>query len=190
MDISAFEHRPKVLVKNTEKFRSITLGRFKLQDSLEHMPASLDALVQDLNQTENFQFPILQQMKRYRKIVKSKKPEALKFLTRKGVFCYEYFQTLKEMKKAKHLPTKDGFYSELNDQEISESDYAFAQKVFSFFKCKNVADYMMLYCSLDVALLCETFLQYRKMVMQHFKLDPTYYLGKTFTIFCFHCFLL
>ena len=43
-------------------------------------------------------------------------------------------------------------------------------------------DYMMLYCSLDVALLCETFLQYRKMVMKHFDLDPAYYIGNT----CLH----
>ena len=174
------KYEMKVLAKNSEKFRAVTMGKFKLQDSLEHMPASLDTLVQDLNQTENFQFPILRQMKRYQKIPKSEKSKALKLLTRKGIFCYEYFQTLKEMKKAKHLPNKDGFYSELNDQEISETDYTFAKEVFSFFKCKNVADYMMLYCSLDVALLCETFLQYRRMVMQHFELDPVYYLGKKF----------
>ena len=59
-----------------------------------------------------------------------------------------------------------------------EADYFHAQEVFKSFKSKNVADHMMLYCSLDVVLLCEAFLQYRKMVMEHFQLDPVYYLGK------------
>ena len=169
---------PKVLAKNSEKFRTLTLGKFKLQDSLEHMPASLDALVQDLKKSHNFNFPIVRQMERYKKIPARQKPKALQFLTRKGVFCYEHFQSLEEMKKSKILPSRQGFYSELNEQNISESDYKFAKDVFKLFKCKNVADYMMLYCSLDVALLCEAFLQYREMVMTHFELDPAYYLGK------------
>ena len=171
------KNKPRVLPKNAEKFRTLTLGRFKIQDSLEHIPASLDALVRDLNQTKDFTFPILQQMERYKKLSTGKKRKGMDFLKRKGVFCYEYFQSLEDMKNAKQLPSQDGFYSELTEESISDIDYKFAQDVFRFFKCKNVADYMMLYCTLDVFLLCETFLQYRKMVMTHFELDPAYYLG-------------
>ena len=174
---------PRVLPRNSEKFRTLTLGRFKLQDSLEHMPASLDALVQDLKNSENFSFPVVRQMKRFKKIPARQKPKALRCLTRKGVFCYEHFQSLEEMKKAKNLPDHESFYSELNEKNITESDYTFAKDVFRLFKCKNVADYMMLYCSLDVALLCEAFIQYRKMVMTHFELDPAYYLGKNVILF-------
>ena len=178
MNANKYHRRPDVLAKNSEKFRTLTIGRFKLQDSLEHMPASLDTLVQDLKNKEKFNFPILRQMKRYKKMTARQKPKALKLLTRKGVFCYEHFQSLEEMDKAQNLPTREEFYSELNEKHISELDYAHAKNVFTFFKCKNVTDYMMLYCSLDVVLLCETFLQYRKMVMEHFQLDPAYYLGK------------
>ena len=178
MNANKYYRRPDVLAKNSEKFRTLTIGRFKLQDSLEHMPASLDTLVQDLKNKEKFNFPILRQMKRYKKMTARQKPKALKLLTRKGVFCYEHFQSLEEMDKAQNLPTREEFYSELNEKHISELDYAHAKNVFTFFKCKNVTDYMMLYCSLDVVLLCETFLQYRKMVMEHFQLDPAYYLGK------------
>ena len=182
LNMSKYDPRdwPQVLARNSEKFRTLTLGRFKLQDSLEHMPASLDALVQDLKNSNNFTFPIVRQMERYKKIPARQKARALQFLTRKGVFCYEHFQSLEEMKKAKILPNRDGFYSELNETNISETDYKFAKDVFKLFKCKNVADYMMLYCSLDVALLCEAFLQYRKMVMTYFELDPAYYLGKKY----------
>ena len=178
LNVSKFKQNPKVLAKNSEKFRTLTLGKFKIQDSLEHISGSLDAPVQDLNQTSNFTFPILQQMERYKKIPVRQKSKALKLLKRKGVFCYEHFQSLQEMKKSRNLPSKDSFYSELNEEHITEADYSHAQEVFKSFKCKNVVDYMMLYCSLDVVLLCEAFLQYRKMVMEHFQLDPVYYLGK------------
>ena len=67
--------------KNSEKFRTLTLGKFKIQDSLEHISVSLVlvlALVQDLNQTSNFSFPILQQMERFKKIPARQKSKALK----------------------------------------------------------------------------------------------------------------
>ena len=69
LNVSKFKQNPKVLAKNSEKFRTLTLGKFKIQDSLEHISGSLDALVQDLNQTSNFTFPILQQMERYKKFL-------------------------------------------------------------------------------------------------------------------------
>lgn len=168
---------PKILAKNSERFRTLTLGKFKIQDSLEHMPASLDALVKDLNQTENFTFPIVRQMQCYKKLKWRQKQKGLSMLTRKGIFCYEYYNTFQEIKAATSMPPIEAFYSTLNEESISESDYKFAQKMFKYFKCENMLDYMMLYCSLDVFLLCETFLQYRRMVMQHFDLDPAYYIG-------------
>ena len=73
LNVDRFKRRVKVLAKNSEKFRTLTLGKFKIQDSLEHISASLDALVQDLNQTSNFSFPILQQMERLKKFPPAKK---------------------------------------------------------------------------------------------------------------------
>ena len=164
LNVSQFKKNPKVLSKNSKKFRTLTSGKFKIQDSLEHISASLDALVKDLNQTSNFTFPILQQMERLKKNPACQKSKALKLLKRKGVFCYEHFQSLQEMNKSQNLPSKDSFYSELNEEHITEADYSHAQEVFKLFKCKNVSDYMMLYYSLDVVLLCEAFPQFRKMV--------------------------
>ena len=106
LNVFRFKRIPKVLAKNSEKFRTLTLGKFKIQDSLEHISASMDALVQDLNQTSNFSFPILQQMERFKKIPAHQKSKALKLLKRNGVFCYEHFQSLKEMKKSRNLPSK------------------------------------------------------------------------------------
>ena len=176
-------YKPKVLAKNSEKYRTLTLGRFIIQDSLEHMPASLDALVKDLNQTENFTFPIVRQMQRFVNLKWRLKKKGLTMLTRKGIFCYEHYTSFHQIKAATSVPPIDAFYSTLNEDSISESDYKFAKNMFRYFKCQNMLDYMMLYCSLDVALLCETFLQYRKMVMKHFDLDPAYYVGNIIIIY-------
>ena len=178
----AHQFPPQVLAKNSERFRTLTIGRFKIQDSLDHMSASLDSLVKDLNQTENFTFPIVKQMKRFKKLRARQRKKGLSMLTRKGIFCYEHFKSFKQLQAADKLPPKEAFYSTLNEEAISDEDYEFANSMYKYFKCKNVLDYMMLYCCLDVALLCETFLQYRRMVMQHFELDPAWYLG-TFLIF-------
>ena len=168
---------PRILAKNGERFRTLTLSRFIIQDSLEHMPASLEALVKDLNQTENFTFPIVRQMRRYEQLRWRKRKKGLEMLTRKGIFCYEHYDNFEQIKTATSIPPIDAFYSTLNEESISKSDYNFAKNMFKYFNCKNMLDYTMLYCSLDVALLCETFLQYRKMVMKHFDLDPSYYIG-------------
>ena len=87
---------PEVLARNSEKFRTLTFGKFKIQDSLEHISASLDALVQDLNQTSNFSFPILQQMKRFQKIPIRQKSKAFKLLKRKGIFVTSIFNHYKK----------------------------------------------------------------------------------------------
>ena len=185
-EIRHIKKRFKVLAKNGERFRTLTLGRFKIQDSLEHMPASLDALVKDLGQLENFEYPIVQQMSRFQRLKPRRRKKGLKMLTRKGIFCYEHYASLHELQSASALPPREAFYSTLNEEAVSESDYQFAKDMYAFFQCANVLDYMMLYCSLDVALLCETFLQYRKMVRRHFHLDPAHYLGKAkFAVFYF-----
>ena len=176
-------YEPKILAKNSERFRTLTLGRFIIQDSLEHMPASLDALVKDLNQTENFTFPIVQQMQRFQKLKWRQRKKGLSMLTRKGIFCYEHYTSFQQIKAATSVPPIDAFYSTLNEESISTTDHNFVKDMFKYFKCENMLDYMMLYCSLDVALLCETFLQYRKMVMKHFDLDPAYYIGNIFLLF-------
>ena len=167
----------KVLARNQEKFRSITIGRFSIRDSLEHIPSSLDSLMRDLCKDQSFSFPILRQFEQYVKLPQRKKRKGLKLLKRKGVYPYEHFTSYEALKKG-GFPPKDAFYSRLNEAHISDEDHKHGQKVFKFFRCNTMDDYMKLYCGLDVILLAEIFMRYREMVMHHFKLDPVYYLGK------------
>ena len=58
-------------------------------------------------------------------------------LLRKGVYPYEYMDSWKRFKE-ESLPDKESFYSELNNEHITDEYYAHAQKVWDTFKIKNL----------------------------------------------------
>ena len=55
------------------------------------------------------------------------------------------------------LPPKRSFYSELNLEDISDEDYAHAQKVRDVFESKNMGEYHDLYVQSDTLLLADIF---------------------------------
>ena len=57
--------------------------------------------------------------------------EKLKLAKRKGVFPYDWFNSIDKL-KYKKLPTKDEFFSLLNEEGISDEEYVFALKVWDF----------------------------------------------------------
>ena len=65
-------------------------------------------------------------------------------LLRKGVFPYDHINSLEKLKETR-LPSKEAFYSKLNDEHISEEDYQHAQKVWDTFKMKTMREYHDLY---------------------------------------------
>ena len=58
-------------------------------------------------------------------------------LLRKGVYPYEYMDNWERFDETT-LSNKKGFYSELDLKDITNKDYAYAQKVFEEFKVKNL----------------------------------------------------
>ena len=130
----------------------------------------------DLCKDETFTFPLLKQFDPYKKLSARQKVIGLKLLQRKGVYPYEYFSSYESIKNAQFPPVA-AFYSSLREADITPEDHVHGKKVFKFFKCKNMDDYMKLYCGLEVILLAEIFVKYRELVINHFELDPIYYLG-------------
>ena len=93
-------------------------------DSCKFMAASLDSLVNNLPKDA------FNNVKRYYK------GDKLSLLTRKGVYPYEYMNSLEKLKETK-LPPKEVFYSRLNDEGISDEDYQHARKVWETFEMKK-----------------------------------------------------
>ncbi|CAH3155093.1 unnamed protein product, partial [Porites evermanni] len=95
-------------------------------------------------------------------------------LTRKGVYPYDYVSSLNKLSETQ-LPPKEEFYSQLNDEDISDEDYQHAIKVWNTFECKTIRDYHNLYLKSDVLLLADVFENFRKTCLKHYKLDPVHY---------------
>ena len=92
-------------------------------------------------------------------------------LLRKDVYPYEYMDSWERFYETA-LPNKKPFYSELNLEDITDKDYAHAQKVFEELKLKNFGDYHDLYVESNTLLLADVFKNFRNKCIEIYQLDP------------------
>ena len=92
---------------------------------------------------------------------------------RKGVFPYEFIKSLADYEEIQ-LPPIDGFYSSLNDEEITEEEYNHARQVWDAFHCTSMGDYSDVYLKVDVVLLADIFENFRNLCLQVYKLDTAW----------------
>ena len=96
-------------------------------------------------------------------------------LLRKGVYPYEYRDSWERFDETS-LPDKKYLSSELNLEDISDSDYNHAQKVLEEF-CTDVGDYHDLYVQCDTLLLADVFEKFRDKCINIYGLDPSHFLS-------------
>jgi len=95
-------------------------------------------------------------------------------LCRKNVYPYDWANRLKKLDHPT-LPPKKEFYSRLNDEHISEEDYAHAQKVWKEFEMTSFRDYHNLYNKSDVLILADVFENFTELCIDNYGLDPVWY---------------
>ena len=93
----------------------------------------------------------------------------------KGVYLYEYTDDWEKLKKTL-LPKKEGFYSHLNMEGITDADHTHTKRVFEDFKIKHVGEYHHLYVQNNPLLLADVFENFRNMCLKKYELDPTRFL--------------
>ncbi|XP_071575611.1 uncharacterized protein [Temnothorax nylanderi] len=100
--------------------------------------------------------------------------EDLDLLTRKGVFPYEYVDSVDKLRETE-LPPREVFYSSLTDETASESDYEHATRVWRRFRVRDLGEYSDLYLKTDVLLLADIFENFRDTCVASYGLDPAHY---------------
>ena len=144
-----------VLPFNSEHFRTVSFNSFQICDSLQFLSASLDALASDLYDSKH-SYPLLQQSKILKPFNGEEKSKRLNLIKQgKSYFPYEYCTSLKKMKETIAIPPRVKFYSQLKEEHLSAENYMYAKTVWHAFNCQNLADYTVLYCSIDTYLLAE-----------------------------------
>ena len=147
---------------NMEKYMAFMLGNhLTFLDSFQFMSSSLDKLASNLPR-EAFKYT----SKQY-------KGKKLDLMVRKEVYPYDYMDSFDKFNEK--LPSKEDFYSILNDEHISNKDYQHAQTVWKTFKLKTMGEYHNLYLKTDILLLADVFENFRRTCLEYYKLDPCHY---------------
>ena len=148
---------------NMEKYMAFMLGNhLTFIDSFQFMSSSLDKLVSNLPKDD-----LIYTSKAF-------KGKRLNLMSQKGVYPYDFMDSFEKLNQME-LPTKDQFYSILNDQHITEDEYDHAKKVWNTFMIKTMGECHDLSLVSDVLLLTDVFENFRKTCMQYYKLDPCHY---------------
>ena len=143
--MSQLQKEVKCVANNMEKYITFSVGGLRFIDSLNVLQGSLDSLVSATPKDET---------------LISKGSD---LLYKKGIYPYEFMDSWGRFCETK-LPDKEKFYSKLNDEHITDEEYAHAQTVWEAFECKTLGDYHDLFVKTDVALLADVFENFRNLL--------------------------
>ena len=97
-------------------------------------------------------------------------------MLRKGAYPYEYMDNWERFNETS-VPSKESFYSNLNMENIEDTDYRHGNNVFKIFKLNNLGEYHDLYVQSDTLLLAGVFENFRNKCLGVHELDPAHFLS-------------
>ena len=122
-----------------EKYLTISVGKHLVfKDSIQFLGSALHTLADNLAKGG------LEKFKNLIEHCEGIPDHMLKLLVRKGVYPYEYMDSMERFEE-KQLPPKEVFFSKLTNSDISDEDYQHAQNVWKTFKIKDMLQYHNLY---------------------------------------------
>ena len=160
------ERKLSCIPNNSERYISFSLGTLRFIDSFQFLGTSLEKLVDNLAAEGKDKFKLLTRH--------TVDPTKQDLLLRKGVYPYDYVDNPTKLTETA-LPPQAAFYSVLNQEAISNEDYAHAKEVWKAFRCRTMGDYHDVYLKSDVLLLADVFESFRDTAMETYKLDPAHY---------------
>ncbi|XP_053379108.1 uncharacterized protein LOC123541547 [Mercenaria mercenaria] len=158
--IGKFKKEINVIPNNMERYMAFMISDLVFIDSFQFMSQSLDNLVKNIPE--------------FKYLSQEFDCESINLLKTKGVYPYDYMDSFKKIKETE-LPSKEEFYSILNETHISDNEYEHAKNVWHKFKIKTMGEYHDLYLKTDVLLLADVFENFRKLCLEYYKLDPCHY---------------
>ena len=145
------------------------MHEIRFLDSAKFMASSLDSLVKNLGKEK------LHHVRReFRGKTDLSKARCESLISRKGVYPYDYMDSLLKFSEEK-LPPKEKFFNRLNETHISDDVYDHARNVWEKFGLKNMGEYHDLYLKSDVLLLADVFEEFRSVCLENYQLDPAWY---------------
>ena len=129
----------KVIGQGMEKYLTLSIGKYIVfKDSYQFLGSSLSTLADNLAKCG------LDKFEHLRRQFPDESDENFKLLVRKGVYPYEYMDSVERFNDSE-LPPKEAFFSKLNNTAVTDEDYAHAQNMWRTFNLKNMRDYHDLY---------------------------------------------
>ena len=136
-EISKFDVKVSAIPNGLEIYMAFTINRnLAFIDSIKFMNFSFDSLVKNLS-NDYFKY-----------LPEEFSGEFLKLVKQKGVYPYEYMDSLKKFSEDK-LPDRCKFSSSLKDKCISKKDYLKVNNIWNVFKINTMGDYHDLYSKKD-----------------------------------------
>ena len=99
----------------------------------------------------------------------------MRLITENGVYPYDYMNSFDKFNESQ-LPNIKDFYSQLNEEGVTDTQHTRAKVVWDNFNIKNLGEHNDLYLMTDVYLLSDVVENFRDMCSNYCGLDPAHYI--------------
>ena len=154
------------VVGNTkEKYVQIRTKRFFIHDSMAHLSTGLDELAESLKLKGEENFTFIRE--------EFSSDDQFRYGLQKLAYPYDYITDFDKFNEP--IPDIDAFYNILSEEHLPEQEYQRLLDACKVFGISTLGELHDLYLKIDVLLLASVFENYRKVAMEAFNLDPSYY---------------